>query len=400
MRPDRHTITKPRSALIRLLGIVLTVAAAGVAAPPVAAAADVLDVTYTGPDDAPYRAPTKVSATVTLGGAGQAGATVTFRIGNASCTATSGSGGVAACELAPVDKPGYYGVSVRAESDAGRVGTFSTFRIEKAATKLAYTGTKHITNDEPAVLAAALKDGAGQPVDNRTVRFTLGPSTGEQKCDGTTGSGGGTSCTVPKVDQELNKDGTVPVRAAFAGDDYYLPSDASATVLLQYATGRSYGVSADVDLLLFPVRLPPQPDTGAVRTARATVNRPQCSARVKALGLDLKAVCAEVVTSLAPGKSAGRTTVESARIGLPGLPVIELSGVEAVSTSTCQKAEGSTGLVLKIAGKRIDVPDLPNTVIDLGVARLVVNEQIPVAGADQGLTVNAVHLKDAAGLID
>ncbi|WP_189191209.1 choice-of-anchor P family protein [Streptomyces albiflavescens] len=382
-----------------MTGLLLTAAAAVVAVPGTAAAAT-LKVTYTGPDSAPYRAPTKLSAVIALGDSGYAGATVTFRVGTASCTATSAGDGSASCTLAPADKPGYYGVSVRAESDAGRVGTFSTFRIEKAATTLAYTGTKYIANDEPARLAAVLKDGAGQAVENRTVQFALGTGANEQKCDAATDTGGTASCTVAKVDQPLNENGTVPVSGAFAGDDYYLSSGDSATVLLQYVTGRAYGAFAAVDLLLFPVTLPPQPDTGAVRTARATVTKPPCSAEIDAPGLEFDAVCADVTTSLAPGTSVAHTTVESARIGLPGLPVIELSGVEAVSTSTCQKAAGTTGLTLKIAGKQIDVPDVPNTEIDLGLARLVVNEQIPVADADHGLTVNAVHLQDAAGLID
>ncbi|PIB04443.1 MULTISPECIES: choice-of-anchor P family protein [Streptomyces] len=375
-----------------MAGLLLTAAAAVLAVPTNAAAA-ALDVTYTGPDSAAYRAPTRLSADVTLGDAGHAGATVTFRVGSASCTTTSGADGSASCTLSPADKPGYYGVSVRAESDAGRVGTFSTFRIEKAATTLAYTGTKHIANDEPARLAASLKDGAGQVVENRTVNFTLGAGTGQQNCDAATSDTGTASCTVPKVDQPLNQDGTVPVSAAFAGDDYYLSSSDSATVLLQYATGRSYGAFADVDLLLFPVTLPPQPDTGAVRTARATVTRPPCSVEIDTLGLNLDAVCAEVTTALAPGSSVARTTVESARIGLPGLPVIELSGVEAVSTSTCQKAEGKTALTLKVAGRQIDVPDVPNAEIDLGVARLVVNEQIPVADADHGSRRPAAHCR-------
>ena len=47
------------------------------------------------------------------------------------------------------------------------------------------------------------------------------------------------------------------------------------------------------------------------------------------------------------------------------------------------------------------VPITPNTRIGLaGGAQLVVNEQIPVARADVGLTVNAIHLTALGGLVD
>jgi hypothetical protein len=35
-----------------------------------------------------------------------------------------------------------------------------------------------------------------------------------------------------------------------------------------------------------------------------------------------------------------------------------------------------------------------------GVARLVLDEQLPVAGADHGLTVNALHLTGLDGAVD
>jgi hypothetical protein len=41
----------------------------------------------------------------------------------------------------------------------------------------------------------------------------------------------------------------VPVAANFAGDDAYNASKTSATVKLQYVTGRAFGLSADIPLL-------------------------------------------------------------------------------------------------------------------------------------------------------
>jgi hypothetical protein len=34
----------------------------------------------------------------------------------------------------------------------------------------------------------------------------------------------------------------------------------------------------------------------------------------------------------------------------------------------------------------------PNTTLTIGGARVVLNEQLPVAGADQGKIVNAIHI--------
>jgi hypothetical protein len=46
----------------------------------------------------------------------------------------------------------------------------------------------------------------------------------------------------------------------------------------------------------------------------------------------------------------------------------------------------------------INVNPAPNTVVTvLGIITLVLNEQTPVAGPDQGLTVNALHI-EAPGL--
>lgn len=375
--------------------------AAVVASPsPAEAAPPRIRVSYTGPLEAQYRAPTPVSADVTLDGVAYEGAEVSFDVAGASCTATTGSSGSASCALAQQSAPDRYDLTVRATIDNRGTGTIRSFKVTKAATSLKYAGTEHIANDEPTVLKAQLKDAAEQAVPGREVDFALGSGDAVQKCGATTDSSGVATCTITKVDQPLNDDGTVPVTAAFSGDAYYLGSDATATVLLQYATGRAYGMSAEVDLPLLPVAVPPQPDTGQIRTARATTTAPPCSATVRSLLVDADGVCAEVVTSLAPGRSRAASSVAKVHIGIPGLPLIEASGIEAVSTSTCEAATGSTGLTLTIAGEVIPVPEAPNTVIDLGVARLIVNEQLRVQDADYGLTVNALHLTDPAGLID
>ncbi|MEG3628528.1 choice-of-anchor P family protein [Streptomyces poriticola] len=146
------------------------------------------------------------------------------------------------------------------------------------------------------------------------------------------------------MDQPLTDSATVPLRASFAGDAGYLASDTSAQLKLQYATGRAYGISAHVDLIGVPLlEIDPQPDTGTVRTADATTTGTPCSAEYDSVLLSAQKLCPKVTTTLAPGKVTATSTVAQARIGLPGVPLIEgHTGLTAASSSQCGKATGST----------------------------------------------------------
>lgn len=106
-------------------------------------------------------------------------------------------------------------------------------------------------------------------------------------------------------------------------------------------------------------------------------------------------LCADV--DGAAGGVASTAAVGDVRVGLPGLPVLEISGVRSTSRSDCATVEGSVELALTVAGRPVEVGDAPNTVVDLGVAgtKLVVNEQVRT---DDGLTVNAVHLTALGGV--
>jgi hypothetical protein len=153
---------------------------------------------------------------------------------------------------------------------------------------------------------------------------------------------------VVPVDQPLNDSATVPLRASFAGDAGYLASDTSAQLKLRYATGRAYGVSAHVDLVGVPLlEVEPQPDTGTVRTADATTTDTPCAAAYSSPLLSVEKLCPKVTTTLAPGKVTASSTVAQARIGLPGVPLIEVSGLTATSSSgrhhTRPEDRGSSG---------------------------------------------------------
>ncbi|WP_137991199.1 DUF1906 domain-containing protein [Streptomyces vilmorinianum] len=291
----------------------------------------------------------------------------------------------------------YGGVTLDIDANQLDVGEGVVQPPAKKDTALAWSGPATVSNGSPAALSATLteKDG-GAPVADREVSLALGAGSGVQTCEATTDAAGKATCTVPAVDQPLNADATVPATAAFAGDDAFKESQTSAVLKLRHVTGRAFGLKADVPLLGLPVRIEPTPDTGTVRTAGAGTKAPACAAGVNALLLSADTLCARVETRTGPSSATATASVEEARIGLPGLPVVGLSGVRATSTSSCTDTTGSTDLTLTVAGAPVEVGDLPNVTVDLGLgAKLVVNEQIETAG---GLTVNAVHLIAAGGI--
>jgi hypothetical protein len=363
-------------------------------------------IVYTGATTADFHDPFTASSTLTAGGSPLGGATVTFSLGTGlpgeTCGAVTDSAGAASCSLTPQEKAGPSTIT------AGFAGDVSTepssasaaFTITREETSLAYTGPARIANGEPTHLSSVLKEDGVSPISGRTVTIVIGTGSGAQSCSGVTDAAGTAACTIAVVNQDLNAAATVPLHASFAGDDFYLPSAADATLKLQFATGRAFGASSAIHLPLLPIIIPPRPDTGQVRTARAISTNTPCTASISTLVLTVNALCANVTTTLAPETSTATSTVANARIGVPGLPLIEVSAVKATSVSTCTGTSGTATVTLRIAGQLITVPAAPNTVIDLGVGKLILNEQLPVPGADFGLTVNAVHLIALGGTVD
>ncbi|MFF3878626.1 choice-of-anchor P family protein [Streptomyces sp. NPDC001978] len=360
-------------------------------------------LTYTGADSAVNGSPVSLSAKLTNDfGTPVNGRAVRIALGTGAtqqtCTGTTTASGTATCTIGSVDQPqgasNTVPVAVTFGDDDYNTSSASAELGLTSPTKLDYTGATHLANGTPTQLAAKLTDFNGAAVPGRSVYFALGTGEDQQTCTGTTSATGTASCTVALVDQQLTDSATVPLHASFAGDASYLASDTSAQLKLQYATGRAYGVSAHVDLLGVPLlEIDPQSDTGTVRTADATTTDTPCSAEYSSPLLSVQKLCPKVTATLASGKVTASSTVAQARIGLPGVPLIEVSGLTATSNSECSKATGSTTLTLKIAGVPVTVSGNPNTEIPLvGGGRLIVNEQLPSAGADAGLKVNGVHL--------
>ena len=179
--------------------------------------------------------------------------------------------------------------------------------------------------------------------------------------------------------------------------------DEQVIVTPQTLTGRAYGLSAKATLLgLSLVNVLPTPDTGPIVTTSSSSTSVPCVATLGGL-VGAHVLCANVTTTAFPGKSVASASVDDTTVGIPGIPVISLAAVQSTSTTTCGGSSGSTTIAyLKVGGTVvISQPTniAPNTTINVGVVKLVLNEQKVISGPDAGLTVNAVHVTvNALGL--
>lgn len=365
-------------------------------------------LTYTGQTTANFDDPATLSAQLTDSHYGTPipNEPITLQLDSQpACAVTTDANGNAQCSVTPNEPAG----TIQVTSTFAGAGLFLpssatvNFAVTKEETALSYTGDTHIANGTPAHLSGVLTEDGVTPIAGRQVVFTIGSGASAQTCAGTTDSNGTASCTIPSVNQPLTAAATVPVTAAFAGDAFYLPSSASATLLLQFLTGRAFGLSANINLALLNLTVPATPDTGQIRTANASSTTTPCTAHLGALAvINADVLCAKVTTTLAPGTSTATASVSDVTIGIPGLPVIAATAVKATSTTTCSASSGTTAITkLTIGGVPVNLNVPPNTTIDVaGLAKLVINEQLPVAGADKGLTVNALHLTGLGGAVD
>lgn len=351
-----------------------------------------------GATSADFHDPATVAATLTDSAGPIAGQSVTFTLNGAeTCTATTNASGVASCSITPQEAAGSYPLTATFAGDATDLGTSASasFTVTHEETTTTYTGPARAANGAPLTLSGVLKEDGTAPISGRTLTFTIGSGGSAQSCSGATDAAGSASCTIASVNQPAATT-SVPVTAAFAGDAYYQPSSASATLKFQYLTGRAYGLASSGLVGISPV-----PDTGQIATAAAGTFGPPCVVAISGL-ISAHTLCAKVVTALNPGTSTATASAQDATIGVLGLPVIKVGLVQSSSATTCAGSSGDTTVTsLSVGGIPVNVnlhPGANTTVTVLGVT-IVLNEQSAVPGADQGLTVNAVHIK-ALGLLD
>src|SRR5918992_272241 len=171
----------------------------------------------------------------------------------------------------------------------------------------------------------------------------------------------------------------------------------------QKLTGRAYALAAKASLAgIQLVNVGPLPDTGHISTTSTTTTSVPCVASLSGL-VSGHALCAKVATTAFPGKSVATASVDDTTVGIPGLPVITLKTIQSGSTTTCAGSSGTTTIAFLKVGGTVVISEptnvAPNTALNVGVVKLVLNEQVAFSTPDDGLTVNAVHIKvDALGL--
>jgi hypothetical protein len=155
-----------------------------------------------------------------------------------------------------------------------------------------------------------------------------------------------------------------------------------------HMTGRAYAIASRG-----LVNIAPTPDTGPIDTTATTSSSPPCVLSITG-PITAQTLCASVATSASPQGSSAEASVQSVRIGAPLMPVIKFGLVQSASQTTCTGSVGSVTIVsLTVNGVPVIVHSPgPNTTMHLLGITFVLNEQLPVPGADHGLTVNAVHI--------
>jgi hypothetical protein len=179
--------------------------------------------------------------------------------------------------------------------------------------------------------------------------------------------------------------------------------DEQVVVTPQRLTGRAYGLAANVTLAgLELVDVGPIPDTGHISTTSTSTTSVPCTATLSGL-VSAHVLCAQVATTEFPGKSAATASVDDTTVGITGIPVITVQTIKSTSTTTCAGSSGSTTIAFLKVGNTVVISQpttiAPNTAVNVGVVKLVLNEQTSFSTPDKGLTVNAVHITvDALGL--
>lgn len=218
-------------------------------------------------------------------------------------------------------------------------------------------------------------------------------------------SGSGTAAS---GDVTIGAAGTYRWTATYSGDANNNAvtspcSDEEVKVTPQRLTGRAYGLTASASLAgLQLINIARTPDTGPVSTTSSGSTSVPCTATLSGL-ISAHALCAKVVTTEFPGKSEATASIDDTTIGITGIPVISLKTIKSSSTTTCSGSSGTTTIASLKVGNTVVISAptnvAPNTTINVGVVKLVLNEQIPFTTPDEGLTVNAVHVTvNALGL--
>lgn len=239
---------------------------------------------------------------------------------------------------------------------------------------------------ETATVQATLLNSCGTPLMGAPVHFEVlaGPNVGASG-DHPTNAGGVATHTYTS-----SRTGTDTLQASVTNPAGTMRSRTVVVIWVNrtHMTGRAYAIASRG-----LVNIAPTPDTGPVDTTTATTSSPPCVLSITGT-VSAQTLCASVVTSVTPRGSNAAASVQSVRIAAPLTPVIAFGLVQSSSQTTCAGSVGGVTIVsLTVNGVPVILHSPgPNTTMHLLGITFVLNEQLPVPGADHGLTVNAVHI--------
>ena len=167
-------------------------------------------------------------------------------MGSESCVKVTDASGDAACTITPTEAAGPFTVTAVFSGDSNYLASTDSkpFTVSKEETTTTYTGPTVIAQGNPVTLSGRLLEDGVTPIAGRTLTLTLGSGLGSQTClTGPTDASGNAQCTLASV---TVTQGSQPVKAAFAGDGYYLPSaDATKNVIIFAFPARGIFVLGD-----------------------------------------------------------------------------------------------------------------------------------------------------------
>ena len=358
-------------------------------------------------------AKTPQTITFTPPSSGTAGGVITLSAtggasGNPVVFSVDGTSGAGVCSTSGTNGStltyNHPGTCVVDADQAGNVNFAAAARVSRTITVTMASPTINTTPSGPTPAGGTVSDSAtlsGGDTPSGTVTFTLYAPT-DANCSAPL------STETAPVTAGVAASGPVPVGAAgsynwvavYSGDlsnnGVTSPCGSEPQVVTpQRLTGRSYALNATVSLLILGLKVGPVADTGNISTTSSSTTATPCVASVTGL-ISANALCANVTTLAFPGRSTATASVASAGIALPLVPVITLGAASSSSTSTCAARTGGTSIAFLQVGS---VPIIttttvvaPNTHITVGGVSIVLNEQIPLNGPDNWLTVNAVHI--------
>ena len=175
------------------------------------------------------------------------------------------------------------------------------------------------------------------------------------------------------------------------------PSMATVQAVQTILSGRAYALGLDARLgsvaLVGPSTVD---DTGSILTAASTSTPNPCAANLAVTSVVLTGNVCAGVTTVAKTSSTATSSVANATVSILTLPTIVVQAVQSTSTTTCAGSSGSVTIAYLAVGGVVLIskptPIAPNTGLNVGVVKLVLNQQIPFSGVDSGLTVNAIAI--------